>query len=123
MNQQIKQLQQAKKLLNKARGEAERAQSIIRRSRGDLGLCKEVSRAVDGLRRTTLSIDQQCARIDRKLCREDDGSYAAIIDGVMVGIDRGSPDGDSVVQVTCKDGNLHVEHVTYEQRHEPVKTT
>lgn len=72
MNQQIKQLQQAKKQLNKARGEAEAAQTAIRRARGDLGLSKELSRAIDCLRRSAIKIDEQCARIERKIDRVAD---------------------------------------------------
>lgn len=71
MNQQIKQLQQAKKLLNKARGEVESAQSLLRRSRSDLGASKEVTRAIDGLRRAAVMVDDQCRRIERKVAREE----------------------------------------------------
>lgn len=102
MNQQIKQLQQAKKLLNKARGEAEAAQSIIRKARGDLGLSKEASRAVDGLRRTALMIDQQCARIERK------------IDRAVIGVDEGSGDMSCVVLgAKLPDGVLRIDSVKF----------
>lgn len=70
MNQQIKQLQQAKKMLNKARGEAEAAQTLLRRSRADQGLTKELTRGIDCLRRAGVKIDEQCVRIERKLARQ-----------------------------------------------------
>lgn len=84
MNQQIRQLQLARKQLNKARSEAETAQTVARRAKGDLGLSKELTRAIDCLRRSAIKIDEQCSRIERKLARleaaNDDSSQVAQTD-------------------------------------------
>lgn len=111
MNQQIKQLQEARSRLNKARGLVESAMLIMERSRADTGLIDKTKRVIGTIQRANLHVQQQCHRIERKIDRE------AANEPVFIGWDVGSTDEDGLVRaIKLLDGTLQVGAIEYTPR-------